>query len=114
MEVNRKGIFNLYWKLARGAEADGPLLESDRNKGPTDWSSDGRFLLFCSIDSETGQDLWVLSIVGDKKPFPFLKTPFDERDGQFSPDGKWIAYQSNKSGRFEVYVRPFRGPGGKF
>ena len=51
---------------------------------------------------------------GDKKPFPFLKTPFDERDGQFSPDGKWIAYQSNESGRFEIYVQPFPGPGGKF
>ena len=51
---------------------------------------------------------------GDKKPFPFLKTPFDERDGQFSPDGKWIAYQSNESGRFEIVVQPFPGPGGKF
>ena len=51
---------------------------------------------------------------GDKKPFPFLKTPFDERDGQFSPDGKWIAYQSNESGRVEIVVQPFPGPGGKF
>jgi len=53
-------------------------------------------------------------MVGDKKPYPFLKTPFDERDGQFSPDGKWIAYESNESGRFEIYVQPFPGPGGKF
>jgi hypothetical protein len=51
---------------------------------------------------------------GDKKPYPFLKTPYDELDGQFSADGKWIAYQSNESGRFEIYVQPFPGPGGKF
>ena len=51
---------------------------------------------------------------GDKKPFPFLKTPFAERYGQFSPDGKWIAYQSNESGQVEIYVQPFPGPGGKF
>ena len=48
------------------------------------------------------------------KPFPFLKTPFEERNGQFSADGKWIAYQSNESGRFEIYVQPFPGPGRKF
>jgi Tol biopolymer transport system component len=90
------------------------LLESDQTKLPNDWSSDGRFLLFISIDPQTGYDLWVLPVSGDKKPVPFLKTPFEERDGQFSPDGKWIAYRSNESGRFEIYVRPFPGPGGKF
>ena len=63
---------------------------------------------------KTGYDLWILPVSGDKKPFPILKTLFDERDGQFSPDGKWIAYQSNESGRFEIYVQPFPGPGGKF
>jgi len=79
-----------------------------------DASSDGRFLLFRSNGPQTIYDLWVLPITGDKKPFPFLQTPFDERDGQFSPDGKWIAYQSIESGRFEIYVQPFPGPGGKF
>ena len=70
--------------------------------------------MFRNNDPQTGFDLWVLPISGDKKPFPFLKTPFQEREGQFSPDGKWIAYQSNESGRFEIYVQPFPGPGGKF
>jgi Tol biopolymer transport system component len=111
---NRRGVYNLYWRLVTGAGADELLLESDQNKAPEDWSSDGRFLLFRSIDPQTGLDLWVLPVSGDKKPFPFLKTPFDERDGQFSPDGKWVAYQSNESGRFEIYVQPFPGPGGKF
>src|SRR5207245_8330973 len=112
---NRKGSFNLYWKLSSGAGADELLLESDQNKAPLDWSSDGRFLLFRSAGPNTlDTDLWVLPVSGDKKPFPFLKTPFEERDGQFSPDGKWIAYRSNESSPFEIYVQPFPGPGRKF
>jgi serine/threonine protein kinase len=113
-DSNRKGIFNLYWKLASGAGADELLLESDQPKAAYDWSSDGRFLLFRSIDPQTGFDLWVLPLSGDKKPFLFLKTPFDVSNGQFSPDGKWIVYESNESGRFEIYVQPFPGAGGKF
>src|SRR5438132_3084181 len=81
---------------------------------PKHLSSDGRFLLFRSTDPRTGNDLWVLPVSGDKKPFPFLKTPFEENEGQFSPDSKWIAYQSNESGRLEIYVQPFPRPGGKF
>jgi len=111
---NRKSVFNSYWKLSSGAGVDELLLESDQVSGPNDWSSDGRLLLFRNIDPKTGMDLWVLPVSGEKKPFPFLKTPFEEREGQFSPDGKWIAYQSNESGRFEIYVQPFPGPGGKF
>ena len=89
------------------------LLESDQLKSPNDWSSDGRFLLFRSNDPQTGFDLWVPPLSGDKRPFPFLKTSFAEREGQFSPDSKWVAYQSNESGQFEIYVQPFPGPGGK-
>ncbi len=111
---NRKGGDNLYSKLSNVAGADELLLESDQTKSPNDWSSDGRFLLFSSRDPQTAVDLWVLPLSGDKKPFPFLKTPFDEVHGQFSPDGKWIAYESNESGRSEIYVQPFPGPGGKF
>src|SRR5262249_48876773 len=111
---NRKGIYNFYWKLWRGPGADEPMLESDQTKSPMDWSSDGRFLLFRNQDPQTGFDLWILPTSGDKKPFPFVNTPFEEREGQFSPDGKWIAYQSNESGQFEIYVQPFPGPGGKF
>jgi serine/threonine protein kinase len=114
-QSTRKGTAHLYWKLSSGTGgADELLLESDQNKAPTDWSSDGRFLLVRSNDPQTGYDLWVLPMFGDKKPFPFLKTPFEEREGQFSPDGKWIAYQSNKSGQFEIYVQPFPGPGEEF
>ena len=64
------------------------------------------------MDPKNGPDLSVLPLDGDRKPFVFLSTRFDERVGQFSPDGHWVAYQSNESGRNEVYVRPFPGPGG--
>src|SRR5262245_16896165 len=111
---NRTGINNLFWKSSTGAGADELLLKSDRINMPNDWSSDGRFLLFRSTDPQMGRDLWVLRVAGDKKPFPFVKSPYEEREGQFSPNGKWIAYQSNESGRFQIYVQPFPGPGGKF
>src|SRR5262249_4102609 len=111
---NRKRLADLYWKLSNGAGGDELLLESNQNKAPNDWSSDGRFLLFSSIDPRTGWDLWVLPVSGDRKPFPFLKTPFEDVEGQFSQDGKWVAFQSNESGRYEIYLQPFPGPGGKF
>src|SRR5260370_6130941 len=77
-----------------------------------DWSSDGRFVLYRHLNSETAFDLWAIPLDGDRQPFPIVQTEFDEREGQFSPDGKWIAYASNQSGRVEVYLRPFPGPGG--
>ena len=63
---------------------------------------------------EGKSDLWVLSVDGEPKPDPFLATDFDERRGQFSPDGRWVAYKSNESGRYEIYVRGFPGAGGKW
>jgi hypothetical protein len=77
---------------------------------PSDVSPDGHVLLYTR--AQTGPtDLWYISLVGDPAPQPFAATEFRERDGQFSPDGKWIAYQSNESGRDEIYLRRFPGPG---
>jgi dipeptidyl aminopeptidase/acylaminoacyl peptidase len=76
---------------------------------PSDWSPDGQFLLYSTGD----KDIWALPMWGDRKPFPVVQAPFDELNGQFSPDGRWIAYQSNESGRFEIYVQRFPGPGPK-
>jgi Tol biopolymer transport system component len=81
---------------------------------PEDWSLDGRFLLYLQFDPKTGRDLWVLPLFGERKPFPFINSNFEESQGQFSPDGRWVAYHSNESGRYEVYVQPFPGPGGKW
>jgi serine/threonine protein kinase/Tol biopolymer transport system component len=111
---NRKGVFNLYQKLASGAGPDELLLESDRTSVPNDISRDGRYVLFTVQDLQNNdEDLWILPMFGDKKPFPFIKSPFDKRFGQFSPDGRWVAYESNESGRDEIYAQPFPGPGGK-
>jgi eukaryotic-like serine/threonine-protein kinase len=74
-----------------------------------DWSHDGRYIVL----SRHGSDLWAVALVGDRRPFPFLETPANETQAQLSPDGKWIAYTSNESGRDEVYVQSFPVPGGK-
>jgi dipeptidyl aminopeptidase/acylaminoacyl peptidase len=81
---------------------------------PADWSRDGRTLLYNSQDPKTAVsvDLWALPLTGDRKPFPVVQTPFLEDEGQFSPDGRWIAYRSNQSGREEIYVQAFPGPAG--
>ena len=89
------------------------LLATPQNKSVTDWSRDGRFILFRSVDPATSHDLWALPLDGNKTPFPVVRTRFTEPYGQFSPDGKWVAYQSNESGRVEVYVQPFPGPGAR-
>jgi eukaryotic-like serine/threonine-protein kinase len=68
-------------------------------------------LFFTSVDPKTGPDIWVLPLEGDRKPAPFLRTEFNEDWASISPDGHWIAYQSNESSRPEVYVRPFSPPG---
>jgi len=109
-ESNRKGHRNLYQKPSGGAGAEELLVESPQDTIPTDWSADGRFVFYYSIDPQTSRDLWVLSMEGDGKPWVFLKTSFDERGAQFSPDGRWVAYMSNESGRMEIYIRPFAAP----
>jgi WD40 repeat protein len=103
----------LYRKDANGGGREEQLLAGGNPKYPSDWSRDGRFLLYTDIDPTTGADIWVLpdpsGKSGDGKPFPFLQTEFGESQAQFSPDGRWIAYASNESGQGEIYVRPFSG-----
>ncbi|HYM13462.1 MAG TPA: protein kinase, partial [Bryobacterales bacterium] len=106
---SRDGPYNLYQKLANGAGSDEPLLKSSNNKLPMDWSRDGRYLLYREEDPKTKQDLWILPLEGGGKPFPFLRTASVESFGQFSPDGRWIAYASDESGKQEIYVRPSSG-----
>lgn len=104
---NRKGIFNLYEKPSGASGNDNVFLETEQNKTPTDWSPDGKFILFQTLDLETNDDIWALPMSGERKPFSVVQTRFAERDAQFSADGHWIAYQSNESGRFEIYVQSF-------
>lgn len=79
-----------------------------------DWSHDGRFLVFTGDGSQASNDLWVLPFSGDRKPAVFLETPFNEDSPAFSPDDRWVAYNSDATGRFEVYVRSFSSGGGEF
>ena len=88
----RKGHLDLYQKASSGAGAEEVLLEDNLDKFPLSWSPDGRFLLYSSARCKTGSHLFVLPLFGDRKPVPFLQTPFNEYDGQFSPDGRWVAY----------------------
>jgi dipeptidyl aminopeptidase/acylaminoacyl peptidase len=81
---------------------------------PDDWSRDGRYLVETVIDTKTGNDLWVLPTFGDKKPFPYLRTEFNEEFARVSRDGQFLAYQSNESGRTEVYAQTFPVPGAKW
>jgi Tol biopolymer transport system component len=109
----RKGVYDIYRKAIDGSGGEDLVLATLLPKGPSDWSPDGRLLLFRSPDPKTGFDIWAVTLEGERKPFPVVRTNFDERDGQFSPDGRWIAYESNESGQYEIYIQPFPGPGGK-
>jgi Tol biopolymer transport system component len=112
---NRAGKFNLYQKPANGAQNEVELLpRTDDDKAPWSWSPDGRYLLYGVTQNLSGgrQELWVLPMQGDRTPFPFSRTPFDQNSPRFSPDGRWVAYTSNESGRHEVYVREFTVPPG--
>ena len=114
---NRNNAFHLFEKPSNGSGVETSLLADNANMFPLSWSADGRLLLYGVIASKEGApqpDLWVLPSGGDKKPFPFLTTPFGEVPARFSPDGRWVAYVSNESGRSQVYVVPFPGPGGKW
>jgi Tol biopolymer transport system component len=110
----RDGHGDLYQRAASGGGADEVLVQSDFLKFPNDWSADGKFILYQEMNPKTSHDLWVFPLTGGQKQFPVLKTPFDERQGRFSPDGRWIAYASNESGPWQVYVRSFPDSGGKW
>jgi eukaryotic-like serine/threonine-protein kinase len=98
---------DLYEKSASGVKDAELLLKSSVVPYADSWSRDGRFLLYVVNDPKTKYDIWVLPLEGDKKPFPFLVTEFNEGAVRFSPDGHWVAYCSDESGHWEVYVRSF-------
>jgi len=112
---NRKGTYDLYLRASNGTGQDELLLESKEPKFPTDWSRDGRFIVFFERNAKTNEDLWALPVAGgnaagkpgDRKPIPLLRTNYRENQGQVSPDSRWLAYTSNESGQYQVYVQPF-------
>ena len=106
------GPFNLFWQSIDGSSRPERLTTSTTNHVPMSWSADGRRLAFTEAVAPE-RDIWVLEMT-ERKPVPFIKTSFTEGGAQFSPNGRWIAYVSNESGRAEVYVQPYPGPGGKW
>jgi serine/threonine-protein kinase len=120
-ESNKEGTPNLYSQLADGSGGTERLNTSEYIQVPMSWSPDGKLLAFIEVNPTTGVDIWVLRM-GDPSPSsgqarkaqPFLRTPFSEGAPRFSPDGRWLAYISNESGRYEIYVQPYPGPGGKW
>ena len=115
LDSNRNGVYDLFERSSNGAGEERPLVVTPESKGALSWSRDGRFLLYRSrsVESKTGVDLWALPVDGNRTPLPVATTGFDEDEGQFSPDGHWVAYGFNESGRHEIYVQPFPGPGEK-
>jgi len=109
----KSGLQGLQWKPADGSAPEEMLTTSRFPEGPESWTPDGRQLTFFEIGTSES-DIWNLSLEVERKPQPIIQTRFSEWGSSFSPDGRWLAYNSDESGRFEVYVQPFPGPGGKW
>jgi Tol biopolymer transport system component len=106
----RSGVLDLYVRdMNDGSER--ALVESTTDKHVYDWSRDGKWIVHTNTDPKNGWDLWATSVAGVEKPFPVAVSPAQETAARLSPDGRWIAFQSNESSRFEVYAQPFPGPG---
>src|SRR6185295_17147348 len=104
---NRGGNYDLYQKNSTGTSSEEILLQTGVELYADDWTLDGRYILYEASDPKTKFDLWILPMTGERKPFPYLQTEFNETHSQFSPDGRWVAYVSDESGRPEVYVQSF-------
>jgi hypothetical protein len=109
--TTKSNTFVILIKDLTGPGEERLVFESPGENAPTSWSRDGRLLLLQVRDPNTRNDLWVLPLSTGAKPEPFLQSPYNEESGRFSPDGKWIAYASNESGRYEINVTAFPGPG---
>src|SRR5262249_2283179 len=98
----------LFTKPSDGSQGQTLLVDSlPPDSGVEDWSPDGRTILFLDRTTDSPYDLWTVRLDGDRTPKLFLGTKSEEKYGRFSPDGRWIAYTSNESGRTEVYIRAF-------
>jgi serine/threonine-protein kinase len=100
------GTGNLYWQASDGTGAAERLTDSPNNQMPNAVSPDGTTLVFRELTAD-GSDLLLLPLQGERRTQALVQTPFTERNADISPDGRWLAYESNESGQFEVYVRPF-------
>ena len=114
-DSNRKGEFQLYQKAVNGVGQEEVFLGADKNRfrRPSDWSRDGRFFIYTENNPKTRQDIWVWPVADKQPPWPFAATEADEGAAKLSPDGRWLAYVSDETGRSEVYVQSFPERSGK-
>ncbi|MDZ4803240.1 MAG: protein kinase [Candidatus Eisenbacteria bacterium] len=111
---NRNGPYDIYARPVLGSGREELLYASETlKKWPTSWSPDGGTIVFDTNDPTTGEDIWALSLAGERKAAPWLDSRFNENGGIISPDGTWIGYVSDESGRDEIYVQPFPTPGAR-
>jgi Tol biopolymer transport system component/predicted Ser/Thr protein kinase len=112
--ANLKGVLGIYRKASDGSGTEDLVWKGEGVAGPSDWSPDGRYMMFSVTDSKTSFDQWWVQVEGEgeRKAAPFLNTEFQELASRLSPDGKWVAYFSNRSGRTEIYVQPFNPEAG--
>jgi len=109
----QKGRRDIYQKAASGLGDSEVVFESkDQQKSVDDWSPDGRYVAYDNTLAPSS--LWILPLFGDRKPFPFVQGPYDVRGARFSPDGRYLAYVSNETGDYEIYVQTFPEHGGKW
>jgi Tol biopolymer transport system component len=104
----------VYSKPSDGSGSEERLFEGETHAHVSSWSPDGKTLVYAEFGPVFSGDIWVLTLGEKMERRPWLHTPFNERGPRLSPDGRWLAYISNESGRDEVYVQPFPGPGGKW
>jgi dipeptidyl aminopeptidase/acylaminoacyl peptidase len=102
---------SLFLQATDGSRVAERLPEAKHPQNPTAWSRDGRLLAYTETHPETGDDIWILPLEGERRPYAFLNSSSSEGQAVFSPDGRWLAYESNESGRREVLVTAFPGPG---
>ena len=109
----RNAVTSIYQKRSNGSSPEEPLVSSAELKYNPTWSPDGQTIIYAQLNPKTNVDLYLLSLSGEKKSTSWLQTNFIEAQPRFSPNGRWIAYASNETGRFEVYVESFPATGTK-
>ncbi|NWF84003.1 MAG: PD40 domain-containing protein, partial [Bryobacteraceae bacterium] len=110
----REGAYDLYGMRLNGSGQEELLVKTRHDKTPLSWTARRQLLLYTEMNEKTKFDLWVLPMDGARNPSVFLRTSHNEQDGVFSPDGKWVAYASDESGREEIYVQPYPATGAKW
>jgi Tol biopolymer transport system component len=109
----QSGIADVYLRRLAGPDHDALLLRSDENKNVNDWSADGEQIVYVSVSPATNADIWTIGRRAGSAPVPYLKSPANEIQARVSPDGRWLAYASDESGAWEVYVQAFPVAGSK-